>query len=565
MKIKTHVITPYSAMVPLVKECIDKFPDLDIHIDVGDLEKGVKIAQKAEKEGCQVIISRGGTAKMIRKAVSILVIDVHMSGYDMLRALTLANDFHGKKAIVGFSNVTMGAQSIIDLLELPMRAYTIEAAEEVGPLILKLKNEGYEKIIGDVVTVETSTKYGVEGLLIHSGREAIYAAFEAALSDYNFNRKAQHLISLMRQTLMENEKDICMISQTGEFIFEEWNSFDSRPLNREDIDMLINEVFTDGSLSKTIPKEKHHLEVSGKLIDDNDQKVAVLSIKKRIKEWSNYGWLQIKENGNTENIIHQSEAMQHLLKNINNHDMARHPIFLVGEKGTGKALLAHYIHNLHVKKGYIAYIDCRNVDLYLLNTCIFRDVKTIYLHSIHWTNELTLGNIEQLIQFCKVRNLFLVMSSESIQIEKLPNDNLSKINILFVPSLSERKEDIPELVTHFIAYYNQSLATHPVRIQKEALDLVQNHQWKGNVSELKGCIKTVAMNERGYVIETEAIKKLLLNNANQDFRFLLTNGTLKEIEKQIILATLEEEQQNQTRAAKRLGINRATLWRKLKE
>ncbi|MEK3885961.1 PrpR N-terminal domain-containing protein [Bacillus sp. FSL K6-3431] len=567
MKIKTCVITPYAAMVPLVRECIDQFPDLDIQIEIGDLEKGVELAKKAEKSGYQVIISRGGTAKLIRKAVSILVIDVHLSGYDMLRALTLAKDFKGKKAIVGFSNVTMGAQSIIDLLELPMKAYTIDTAEEVGPLIIKLKKEGYEKIIGDVVTVETSFKYGVEGLLIHSGREAIYGAFESALSDYTFIKKAQHLIRIMRQTLTDFDKDFCMISKNGECIFEEWNTFESCPLNKEELTMITNELFTDSQpLTKTIQKENDQLEILGKVISDNDQIVAILSLKKRTKEWSSYSWLQIKSNENLEKVVHQSDVMNHLIKNMRNHDIISQPIFLVGDKGTGKSFIAQHLHMTHVMKGYIVCVDCRFADVHSLAKSISNDIKTLYLHSIHSQDEAVLKNVEKIIRLCRERNIFLVMSSDSIHVDQLPYNFLSQVNIINIPSLLERKADISELVTHFIAYYHQTLATKPVRIQKEALELLENHHWQGNITELKGFIKNVALNEQGYVIELETISKLLTSKAtHSDIRYSFTNGTLKEIEKQIILAMMEEEQQNQTRVAKRLGINRATLWRKLKE
>src|SRR3954453_380791 len=104
MKTKVHIIAPYEAMEPVIKECLPLFPELEINYSIGDLDKGVEIAIFEEKRGTDVIISRGGTAQLIKKAVRIPVIDMQLSGYDMIRSLTLASNLKDKIAIVGFSN-----------------------------------------------------------------------------------------------------------------------------------------------------------------------------------------------------------------------------------------------------------------------------------------------------------------------------------------------------------------------------------------------------------------------------------------------------------------------------
>lgn len=88
----------------------------------------------------------------------------------MIRSLTLASQFNGQTAIVGFSNITSGAQSIIDLMDLPLKVYTIHSSEDVARLLLELKASGYRQIVGDVITVNTAKTYGLEGLLINLDR-----------------------------------------------------------------------------------------------------------------------------------------------------------------------------------------------------------------------------------------------------------------------------------------------------------------------------------------------------------------------------------------------------------
>ncbi len=157
-----HIITPYEAMIPIINECIPFFPELNIRISVGDLENGVKFAL-LDEQNTDIIISRGGTAKLIKEAVKIPVIDMKVSGYDMMRSLTLASNLSDKTAIVGFTNITSAAQSIIDLTELPLSVYTVQNSNEVAPLIVELKNKGYQQIVGDFITYKTSNAYGLKG------------------------------------------------------------------------------------------------------------------------------------------------------------------------------------------------------------------------------------------------------------------------------------------------------------------------------------------------------------------------------------------------------------------
>lgn len=180
MRIQVHIIAPYEAMVPIIQECIPLFPNSDIHYSVGDLVKGAEIAHTAERDGADVIISRGGTARLIKKAVTIPVIDMQLSGYDMIRSLTLASHSNEKTAIVGFSNITSGAQSIIDLMDLPLKVYTIDHSDAVAPLLLELKAAGYRHIVGDVITFNTANTYGLNGFLIQSGKESIIKSLEDA-------------------------------------------------------------------------------------------------------------------------------------------------------------------------------------------------------------------------------------------------------------------------------------------------------------------------------------------------------------------------------------------------
>src|SRR5699024_4119419 len=99
--IKVLVIVPYEGLLEMMKEVSQEVEDIELQVELGNLSEGVAIAKNAENEGYHVIVSRGGTASMIQEAVSIPVIDIQVSGYDVLRILTLVKGFSGKAAIVG--------------------------------------------------------------------------------------------------------------------------------------------------------------------------------------------------------------------------------------------------------------------------------------------------------------------------------------------------------------------------------------------------------------------------------------------------------------------------------
>ena len=89
-KIKVLGIAPYEAMKTIMEKLARKRPQMDLDVYVGDLKKGVDIAQKYTQANYDVIISRGGTAEMIGKVTHIPVIEISLSVYDILRAMKLA-------------------------------------------------------------------------------------------------------------------------------------------------------------------------------------------------------------------------------------------------------------------------------------------------------------------------------------------------------------------------------------------------------------------------------------------------------------------------------------------
>lgn len=565
MKVKVMFIAPYQAMVPLVEECKADLTDLEIDLEVGNLQDGVEIAKQAELAGYHIIISRGGTAQMIRKAISLPVVDVNITGYDILRILTLAKDFSEKKALVGFTNITLGAQSIADVLDYPIDVYSIKQADDVKELLPKLKDEGYGLILGDVVTVEEANRHGMEGVLLQSGREAIYSAFNKAKQQFVYHRYNLSRIGLLTERLKEHQEDLIIVNENGGIVHEVWTSFESLPISYDTLQDFSEQVLIHGTVREFVNVNiGQEIEVYGYKNEIFNKTYFIFTFSLNVNAFNRLNGIRVQAENQKPKLIHQSEAMNQALKVID-QSVNQHQLYvLYGEPGSGKGLFAEYIHYKTNGSSLLVVIDFKNCQAADLNRILSSNVKTIYFKNIDEqpaTEKLNLIRtyLYQLIN----QGIRVILSSRPDWLNELVINDDQLVEV-YVPSLDQRDEDFKGLVTLFMTEFHQTLGTQPIRVKEEAIKEMKKVNWPHNVRELKSFIKTLVLSEKGYVIETSRVKALLNEKKKSENKKVpVLEGTLEEIESRVIEAVLEEEDFNQSKTAKRLGINRSTLWRKL--
>ena len=151
---------------------------------------------------------------------------------------------------------------------------------------------------------------------------------------------------------------------------------------------------------------------------------------------------------------------------------------------------------------------------------------------------------------------------EQLKYHLFREDLFYRLNVIRieVPPLCERQEDIPVLAGYFIKRFNKSLGQSIRGIQPEALKILQQYSFPGNVRELENLV------ERAMILaNTDMLTQKDLNLPYISPNSLPRKGTLDDIERAVIIETLQRWEGNRTRAAKELGIDRKTLLRKLKE
>ncbi|WP_299229101.1 sigma-54 dependent transcriptional regulator [Sulfurihydrogenibium sp.] len=306
-----------------------------------------------------------------------------------------------------------------------------------------------------------------------------------------------------------------------------------------------------------------------------------------------------------EGIIGKSQKMKDLFKEIDIVSKSESSILIEGESGTGKELVAKAIHrrSKRANQPFIP-INCSAIPNELFENELFGHEKgsftgasnreigkielagegTLFLDEI---GEMPLFMQAKLLRVLQEREFFRVGGKELIKMRcrviSATNRNLEemvenkefredlfyRINVIHlkIPPLRERKEDIPLLVKKFIDKFSKVNNKNVYDIDNDALEILMNYDWPGNVRQLENIIERAVVLCQGEIITANHLPDRIKSNSqkiSENIRSENNSLNLYDIEKNIILKVLQEENFNQTRAAQKLGISRKQLRTKMK-
>jgi len=334
------------------------------------------------------------------------------------------------------------------------------------------------------------------------------------------------------------------------------------------------------------------------LVKEALEKVRIKKENKRLKEELE------RLKGTVVHIITQNPEMKKILELAEKVAPTDCPVLILGETGTGKELLARYIHqhSRRKDKAFLA-INCGALTEELLANELFGHEKGAYTGAVSTKKGLLevasggtlfLDEITEMSPTMQVKFLRVLQEKEFIrlggtepikvdvriiaatnrdikkEIEKgrFREDLYYRLNVISfnLPPLCQRKEDIPLLCYYFLNKYAKEMNKEVKEISEEAMELLLSYDYPGNVRELENIIARAVALTNSSKIELshlpEDLKKFKI------FTFRKKNSplpTLEEQEKEYIKMVLKEVGGNKTLAAQILGIDRATLWRKLKK
>jgi DNA-binding NtrC family response regulator len=303
-------------------------------------------------------------------------------------------------------------------------------------------------------------------------------------------------------------------------------------------------------------------------------------------------------------IITQDSNMQRILETAKQIAPTDCNVLLSGESGTGKEMVARYIHfNSERAEGPFFAINCGAFTEELLSNELFGHEKGAFTGAISAKRGLIemasrgtlfLDEITEMPASMQVKLLRVIQEKEVLRVGgmeplkvdvrfiaatnrdisdviksgRFRQDLYFRLNVvsLHIPPLSERKDDIPLLSYYFLKKYSALMKKEVVEISQEAMGLLMNYDFPGNVRELENIIERGVALTNGTTVEIAHLPEDLRELSIRTFR--KKEGKIPSLEEQEIAYinwVLREVGSNKTLAAQILGIDRVSLWRKLKK
>jgi DNA-binding NtrC family response regulator len=306
---------------------------------------------------------------------------------------------------------------------------------------------------------------------------------------------------------------------------------------------------------------------------------------------------QFKERTRFENMIGQSPAMQAVFSLICDVAPADSTVLITGETGTGKGLAAKAIHShSHRSSGPFVVVNCGAIPEHLMESELFGHMKGAFTDAKETKKgrlELAhggtlfldeIGEIGPRMQIDLLRVLedrvfyrvggtqpleadFRVVAATNRNLEKAIRENRFREDLYYrlnvvafaMPPLRRRKQDIPLLADHFLRQFVQETHRPVDRISREAMDEMMLYDWPGNVRELQNAVERAVVVGKG-----RQVMPADLPIRDREAAAATGGSRLADVERDHIRQTLEDHRWNIARSARVLGIDRSTLYNKIR-
>ena len=545
---------------------------MDQQVDTyqASLSEGVAIARRAEAEGVDAIVSRGGTAEMIKKSgIRTPVIEIPITAPDLVQALIDAKRITGREnpriAVLAFENMMYDIELFSRLLDLHLMIYELGTGEDIPDAVRRAAADSVDVVVGGNMTARLAAASGLHTLILTSGDAALRGAFQEAekvaaarmlekektqqfqvLVDYSmegiigvdrdnivrvFNPAAAKILRMsassaigrdIREILPAHYVDGCM-QQGREY--------------RGDI-LLLNQI----NVLLNLAPIKVADEITGAIITFQEASRIVEMEEKIRKELYTKG---LVAQYRFDSILGVSQEIAEIKRIAQEFSQIDATVLISGASGTGKELFAQSMHNSSLrKKGPLVAVNCASLPANLMESELFGYVEgaftganrkgkpglfelahkgTIFLDEISEMDKYGQSRLLRVLQERQVRRLGDDKNIPvDVRIIAASNHNLSRLvregnfredlfyrlNVLTLnlPILKERQGDIRHLAEYFLAEMCKKMGRN-LSLDEESLRLLQDYSWPGNVRELKNFVERLAIMARGPFITPMPLRR----------------------------------------------------------
>lgn len=630
-KVRIGCLT-YRNLDHLVRNAIKKITDHEIEVVVieGLMEELINKAHDAYLDGIEIFVGGGANAETVSQATQYPVLTIQLTALDYMEALIKVRDLGKKVGIVSYktpipySLKTLESVSGIDIVPIVFTD-SLQLEKEIV-------NSGAQIVIGASLAVENAERLGLSSVLIYPGEDSIVAAIRKA-KDIALVLRKEREKSMISQTIVdfslsgiiatdENGKIILYNPTAEKILGSNANQVIGKSLKSAFPEFNMDDVFRTGM--PQIQSVEHvngtellinrvPVEIRGKVrgavatfqrvsdIHKTEQKIRLLNKIKGFTAKYEFS-----------DIVGTSKAILEVMEKAKIYAKTNSNILVYGETGVGKEILVQSIHNYSFRQnGPFVAINCAALPENLLESELFGYEEgaftgsrkggkvglfemahkgTIFLDEI---GEISLGLQARLLRVLQEKEVIRIGGDSVIPVDiriiaatnknldeqipyKFRDDLYYRLNVLqlTLPSLRERKEDLPLLFQHFLKSYI-NISYQGDEIIQYLNDILILYSWPGNIRELQNVAERFAvLFNNSFKSNENIIRDLIVNSIGEDKLFndilkqynydLLDKVKGKNISPEFIekLERIFPGQKN--KIAEKLGISRTTLWRNTK-
>lgn len=631
MKIKIGFICSFPMQEEMIKKVAGEFStEVEVMIELGVLEGAIHNAKKLEESGAEVVVGWGGTAALLEKNLSVPVVSIKIPDFDIMRAVKQASKF-GKKIALMTPEAVSGMGLLEELYGVRIKQVMFKNQNDFNYGMIEAFNEGCNVVIGkSYVTLDMAKDYGKKAVLITYNIESIREVFHEAIRIANLRRKEREeytrletiFNSLIEGVIVtDNLGKITLFNRAAEKILG------VKPHNviGNDVSNVLPQMHHVSSVLKRggYPKDEFYkvgdigIIATHKPIFLDEGVLGVVSTFREASEIQKIDSKIRKKLVSKGFVTHygidffssRSPAMKKVIEKAKRFAFTDSNILITGESGTGKEIMAQSIHRLSLreKKPFVA-INCSVLPENLLESELFGYEEgaftgakkggkmglfetahggTLFLDEIGTMNVSLQSKLLRVLQEREAMRLggeriipidVRVIAATNLNIEKEVDEGRFRRDLFYristltiqMPSLRERKEDIPEIVRTIMEAQFKKFNKKPFKLSKASLKKLIDYPWDGNVRELENILaRTVLLcsnrEESLKFIDEELKKARHANHQDSEIKGFSEYPVIRRLEFERLINVLQECNFNISKAASKLGISRSTLYRKIKD
>ena len=323
--------------------------------------------------------------------------------------------------------------------------------------------------------------------------------------------------------------------------------------------------------------------------------------RQKLIDENKYWRSKLDSNVENEFVIDKQSKMFGILNNVKRMAQSKASVLIQGESGTGKEIIAQsiYSHSQRNSKPFIK-VNCAALSESLLESELFghekgaftgADIKRMGRFELANGGTLLLDEISEvspkiqskLLRVLELEEFERVGGSKTLKVDvrviattnrdleqeiekgNFRQDLYFRLNVIpvIVPPLRERREDIPVLAEYFLEKFKSGMDTPLKEISKDAIDILVQYDWPGNVREIKNLIHRCTVMIDSEVLMPEHFENMLNMQKTKKSNEISVGQTIEDVERELIYKTLEKTGGNKTRAAEILDVTPRTLRNKL--